>query len=404
MAVSIVGARRCGKTYRTHQLFGDLSAAGLQKESVCRLQFNDHRLSGLTASDLSIIDFSYYSLFPERRRGEKEVWFIFDEIQRIDGWEDYVLSLLETSTHRIVLTGSTSKLLRGEIASGLRGKNFPQELFPFSFREFARHYNVAEDSISSSGQALLRNLFEKYLNQGGFPGLLNLEADQHMDLLQSYWDTMIIRDIAEAHPHDEINISGLTALGQSLAARIGCPITIRKLAENLRETGLRAAPETLHKFVDYFSEAFMLFSIPIFSQSDSVRNRNYHKVYAIDWALADAVATGSGLGVSRKLENMVFIELKRRGNDLYYFKTRKDHEIDFVTTSRRNRSRKVELFQVCYKIDTPETLERELRGVPEAASFLGADRACVITMDEEKDLTVEGCKIRLVPAWKWFLE
>jgi predicted AAA+ superfamily ATPase len=147
----------------------------------------------------------------------------------------------------------------------------------------------------------------------------------------------------------------------------------------------------------------MLFLVPIYSQSDSIKNRNYRKVYSIDWALADAVAKGGNLSISHKLENAVFIELRRRGNDISYFKTQKGYEIDFVTTPRANRSKNVELFQVCYRIDSPETLERELRGIPEAASFLGINQACIITMDEEKEITIDNCKVRLVPAWKWFL-
>ena len=404
MSVAIVGARRCGKTYRTHQMVGELMTTGLPIESICRVQFNDHRIAGLAAADLSMIDFSYYSLFPERRRGETDVWFVFDEIQRIDGWEDYVLSLLETQTHHVVITGSTSKLLRGDIATGLRGKNFALELLPFSFREFIRHFGVAEDVVSSDGRARLRNMMDRYLFQGGFPGLLDLEPVFHIDMLQSYWDTMVLRDIAEGHPHDEINIATLMLLGRSLAARIGCPVTIRKLAENLRETGLKAAPETLHRYVDYFAEAFMLFSIPIFSSSDAVKNRNYRKIYSVDWSLADAVAKGGGLGISRKLENAVFVELRRRGNEVAYYKTRKGYEIDFVTTSRTNRSKGVELLQVCYSMDTPETLERELRGVPESAHFFGVNHACIITMDEEKDIVVDNCNVRILPAWKWFLE
>jgi hypothetical protein len=404
MAISIVGARRCGKTYRTYQLAADLVSSGMPNEAVCRVQFNDHRLAGLTSSQLSTIDFSYYSLFPDRRRGEAEVWFILDEIQRIEGWEDYVLSLLDTPSHRVLITGSTSKLLRGAIAAGLRGKNFSLELFPFSFKEFARHYGVAADITSSDGQARLRNLTGKYLLQGGFPGLLDLEPLRHVDLLQSYWDTMVVRDIAEGHPHDEINISNLMTLGRLFCERIGCPMTVRKIAELLRERGVKTAPETLHRYLEYFEEAFMIYSVPIFSPSDAVRNRNYRKIYAVDWALADAVAGGGPLSLSRKLENAVFIELQRRGRDVFYYKTKKDHEVDFVSVSRGDRSQATEIFQVCYSIDSPETMDREIRGLPETARFLNAERAYVITMDEDREVQIDGCKVCLVPAWKWFMQ
>jgi predicted AAA+ superfamily ATPase len=404
MSVSIVGVRRCGKTYRTYQLAQSLITAGNDAESVCRIQFNDHRLATLAVSDLSIIDHAYYSLFPSKRRGVDQVYFIFDEIQRINGWEDYILSLLDTSTHQIYITGSSSKLLRGDIATGLRGKNFAVELLPFSFREFCAHYEITDDTISSDGRAQARALMEHYLNQGGFPGLLDLDSDRHIDMLQSYWDTMTLRDIVEAHPHDNLNAITLTVLAQTIAGRIGCPVTVRKLAALLKEMGIQSALETLHRYIAYLDEAFMLTLIPFFSSSSSVRNRNYRKPYAIDWALADAVAAGGPLGISRKLENAVYVELRRRAYDVYYYRTRKDYEIDFVVTPRQKQRNSIEIFQVCYRMDTPEVIERELRGIPEAASFLGANHATIITMDDERTISTDGVEIRVVPAWKWFLQ
>jgi uncharacterized protein len=404
MAVSIVGARRCGKTYRTYQLVQDLASNGVARESVCRIQFNDHRLINLSATGLSAIDHAYYSLSPSKERGRDDVYFIFDEIQRIEGWEDYVLSLLDTPTHHVYITGSSSKLLRGEIASGLRGKNFPIELLPFSFREFMAHYGVSIDTVSSDGRARLRHWVERYLNQGGFPGLLDLDSERHIDMLQTYWDTMLLRDVIEAHPEEAVNISTLTTLAQTLAARTGCPVTVRKLGSMFHEMGLRSAVETLHRYLGYLEEAFMVYLTPFFSPSDAVRNRNYRKPYAVDWGLADAIAAGGTLGISRKLENAVHVELRRRRFDPYYYRTRKGHEIDFVAAPRHRRQGPAEIYQVCYRMDTPEILERETRGIPESASFLGVDHATIITMDEERTVSVDGVEVRIVPAWKWLLD
>ncbi len=149
MSLCVVGARRAGKTYRTYQFMQEHLAQGGTRETICRVQFNDHRLSGLPGSALSLIDEAYYTMFPEKRRKD-DVLFVFDEIHRVQGWEDYVLYLLDEPTHRVLITGSTSRLLAGDIASGLRGKNFCRVLYPFSFGEFARHYDVDPDIISSA--------------------------------------------------------------------------------------------------------------------------------------------------------------------------------------------------------------------------------------------------------------
>ena len=150
MAIGIVGTRRCGKTFRTHQI-----AQEMKIENVCRIQFNDHRIINIISEKLNLIDDAYYGLFPDKRNKET-VLFIFDEIHRIDGWENYILYLIESKFHKVVITGSTAALQRGEYSSALRGKFFPYELTPFSFREFLRHYKIEEDSVSSGGRDFLR--------------------------------------------------------------------------------------------------------------------------------------------------------------------------------------------------------------------------------------------------------
>lgn len=402
MSLAIVGARRGGKTYRTYQFIDDLVQQGVPKENFCRIQFNDHRLRSISIDHLHMIDEAFYSLYPAKQTKEV-VYFIFDEIHRVAGWEDYVLYLLENPLHRILLTGSTSKLLKGEIASALRGKNFSVGLFPFSFREFIRHYNVEADAISSQGQSRLRKMLQKYLDQGGFPGLLDLVPHLHIELLQSYWDTMVLRDIIEAHPKDNINITSFTHFSQALLSRISCPMTVRKIMTNMEHAGLSFAPETLYRNLLYLEEAFMLYAIQIHSKSEKIRNRNYRKVYAIDWVLADAIAPAGGVDITRKFENMIFIELLRRGYDVSYYLTKKNYEIDFIATKKTTREKAVHLYQVCYEFRDPGVRERELRGILETASFLNIRDVYVITFNEEETIAMNGLNVNVLPAWKWLI-
>ncbi len=402
MSLAIVGTRRGGKTYRTFQFIHDLVQQGVPMENFCRIQFNDHRLRAVSIDHLHMIDEAFYSLYPAKQTKEI-VYYIFDEIHRVAGWEDYILYLLENPQHRILLTGSTSKFLKGEIASALRGKNFPVGLFPFSFREFIRHYNVEEDVISSQGQSRLRKMFQKYLDQGGFPGLLDLVPHLHIELLQSYWDTMVLRDIIEAHPKDNINITSFTHFSQALLSRISCPMTVRKIMTNMEQAGLSFSPETLYRYLRYLEEAFMLYTIQIHSKSEKIRNRNYRKVYAIDWALADAIAPAGGVDITRKFENMIFIELLRRGYHVSYYLTKKNYEIDFIATKRTTREKAAHLYQVCYDFRDPEVRERELRGILETASFLNIRDVYVITFNEEETIAMNGLNVSVLPAWKWLI-
>jgi predicted AAA+ superfamily ATPase len=403
MSLCVVGARRSGKTYRTYQFIQEHLKQGGDRETVCRVQFNDHRLRGLTGSTLSLIDDAYYALFPARRRKDL-VLFVFDEIHRVAGWEDYVLYLLDEPTHRVLITGSTSRLLEGDIASGLRGKNFCRVLYPFSFREFVRHYGAEPNTVSSAGRSRLRGLLDRYIEQGGFPGLLDLDPSRHVELLQSYWDTMLLRDVIEAHPDDNINIAVLTHFAQALMSRIGCPMTVRSLVENMHAAGLRFSAETVYKYLRYLEEAFIVFTASIYSPSERVRSRNYSKVYAVDWALGNAVAPAGGIDVTRRFENLVYLDLRRRGGEVFYYRTRKGHEIDFIHETKTARGTRRELVQACYRMSALEVMQRELRGVPETAHHLRAARATIVTGNEERRVKGDGgVTVSVVPAWKWLL-
>lgn len=402
MSLSIVGARRSGKTYRTYQFVKDHLEQGGRIENICRVQFNDHRLSDLKRANLSSVDEAFYALYPDKR-GREEVIFIFDEIHRIEGWEDYVLQLLDEPTHRVLITGSTSRLLSGEIASSLRGKNMPVTLYPFSFREFLSHYGVAPDGVTSRGQGHLRKQFGRYLKQGGFPGLLDAEERLHIDLLQTYWDTMVLRDIIEAHPEANIPIAVFSHFAQALVARTACPFTVRAMVGGMREAGLSFTAETIYTYLHYLEEAFMVFTVPIFSPSEKVRQRNYHKVYAIDWALAQAIASADGVDASRQLENVVYLELRRRGLAVSYFRTRQGWEIDFVAVSKADRTRPPMICQVAYSVRDKEVRERELRGVVETARYLGVKCVTVVTFNDEDHVVMDDIDVNIVPAWKWLL-
>jgi uncharacterized protein len=398
MAAGITGVRRCGKTFRTHQLAKELSSKGLS-ENICRIQFNDHRLISIPSTELHLIDSAYYALFPEKRNSE-EVYFIFDEIHRIKGWEDYILYLIESRSHKVIITGSTATLQRGEYASALRGKLFPYELSPFSFREFLRHYKIKENMKTTKECDLLLNYFRKYIVQGGFPGLLDIPENRQSEMLRTYWDAMILRDIIESHPEDNINVQLLRFFADSLVARTACPMTVNKLSENIQNAGLSFGKDTLYKFLAYLSDAYMIFPVEIYSVSEKVRSRNYKKIYCADWALARAVSYAESIDDTRAFENLIYLELKRRGYTINYYRTREEHEVDFVIS----RNGRIEgLVQACYSVDKPEVKNREFRALVKSAQFLKTDNLSVITVDDEGVEVIDGLTIKICPAWKWLL-
>ena len=243
-----------------------------------------------------------------------------------------------------------------------------------------------------------------YLHQGAFPGLLEIEPSLHSEMLESYWNTMLIKDISEAHKdEDRINIVQLEMFAIFLISRIGCPMTVRKIISSMREANYPIAPDKAQKYLKYLEEAFMIFTVAFYSLSEKIRNRNYRKIYAIDWALANSVALGEGIDITRQFENLVFIELKRRKYLISYFKTQDGYEIDFVTQDR-NRRQRPDLYQVCYDFSLENVKERELRAIEKSYKFLNAKSITIITLEQEAEIIRDGFKISVVPAWKWLLK
>jgi predicted AAA+ superfamily ATPase len=398
-AVGIAGSRRCGKTFRTYQLIQELLSSGTPPEAFCRIQFNDLRLRDFDSKSLLMIDQAYYSLYPDYRNS-KTVYFIFDEIQRVKNWEDYVLQLLDNQNHRVIITGSTSQMLLGTMASALRGKCLTSQLYGFSFSEYLSFMEIPPDVLSFSGQSLAQNAWNGYFENGGFAGVYSLDESQRSETLQQYWETMLLRDVIEAHPKERVPYALLSRLGQELISRIGSPVSAQKIMQSCRDMGLAFSDELFFSLLRYLSEAFAVYPVPIYSQSVRVRNRNYQKIYACDWALAEAVAFSGTLGKSRLFENLVFLQLKRLGNDVSYFRTDKDREIDFIAVKRGNQP---QVYQACFSFE-PRVRERELRGLPETAKYLGVNSATVVTAFDEDKITLDGISIDVKPAWKWLLE
>lgn len=398
MALGISGIRRGGKTFRTHQLATELSQNG-KMENICRIQFNDHRIINIPAEKLHVIDDAYYSIYPEKREKE-DIYFIFDEIHRIKGWENYILYLLEIPSHKIIVTGSTASLLRGDFASSLRGKLFPLELYPFSFSEYLNYHQIEQDFISSTGRSFLLNSLSEYLKCGGFPGIYSVSEEIREDLLRTYWDTMLLRDVIEAHNDENIDAILLRHFCDSLISRVGCPMTVNKVAGNLKNSGFTFNQDKIYKYLKYVADAYMIQTVEFFSESEKVRSKNYKKVYCIDWALAKAVSYGSGNDKTRLFENMIFIELKRRGKNVSYYKTREGFEVDFVVSGK---DKQIELIQVSYSIESESVENRELRALVAAGKHLNAEKLTIVTLNEEESFNIDGVKINVVSAWKWLL-
>lgn len=397
----VVGMRRVGKTWLVFQEMRRRLAEGIPRERLLYLNFEDERLLPMDADDLHLVPDVFYRRHPASRH--ERSFFYFDEIQNVPGWERFVRRLLDSENVQIVLTGSSAKLLSREIATSLRGRSLSTELLPFSFAEALRHEGVELPKRlppPARLRSLLENRLGRYLEVGGFPEVQDVDPELRLRILKDYIDVVLLRDVAERHGIE--NLAALRYLERALLSRPAGRFSVHRLYNDLKSQGVAVGKNTLYEYLEYLEDAFLLFTIPIASRSLRVRRSNPKKVYPVDPALAGVVSFQASRDVGHKLENVVYLELRRRGFEVAYLKTDDGFEVDFLAEHPR---REPELIQVSAHVGDSKTRERELRALGPALSEGRKRRATLVTLHESGEVALDhGRKVRIVPAWRWLLE
>ena len=390
--VSLIGIRRSGKTWLLYDLITKLRKR-VSPQNIVYINFEDDRLYPISLKDLDALVQAYYELYPDKR--DEKVYFFLDEIQTITGWERFVRRLYDTLNIQLFITGSSSKLLAGEIATALRGRTITYEIFPFSFAEYLRYRNIEVNLYSSKSQSYIKNAFATYLVEGGFAEIFDEPPDLKRRILQDYLDLIIYRDIVERYRIK--NHMLLKHLIKYLFVNIGTLVSITKLYNDYKSMGYRVSKETLLEYVGYLEEAYAIFSVPIFRNSVKEEQRHPKKIYAIDNGFKSLFDAFLSKDYSKLYENLAFLHLRRQTSQIYYFKGKQ--EVDLYASLQQKI-----LLNVSYQIDDPRTLQREIETLLEGMEWFGLDRSYLITADEEKIIEKDGQTIEIKPMWKWLLE
>jgi len=390
--VTVVGSRRSGKTYLFYQLISDLLKS-VPAKNIIYINFEDERINP-AQEDLQFILEAYYELYP---KGKGELYLFFDEIQNISGWEKFVRRIYDTVSKNIFLTGSTSNFLNIEVSSSLRGRAIVYELYPLSFREYLRFTGTDfSDAVSTRAKANLLSHFRKFLTAGGFPEMAVTDERLSQKILQSYFDVMIYRDIIERY-----SIRNITALKYFIKKSISNTankISVNKIFNELKSLGIKLSKDSIYEYFTFAQDCFLLFLVNRYSESLTVQNVNDKKLYTIDNGLANAVSFRFSENTGRMLENSVFLELKRREKEIFYF-TEKG-ECDFILS---DRSEVVEAIQVTVMLDK-NNYNREIGGLIEALKKFGLKSGTILTLDDQREIIHEGYFIKVLPVWKWALD
>jgi hypothetical protein len=322
---------------------------------------------------------------------------LFDEIQNLPNWELFA-NRLHREGYNLVLTGSNAQLLSKELATHLTGRHMPIEILPFDFNEFlrAKKFKVNHEYASlPERRGELLNLMENYLLNGGFPEVVvnNVDSRAYLDVLL---DSLLFKDVVKRH---RVKFSTqMGSLANHLVNNFASLYTIRKLikALDLKSTS------TIEKYIEYLEEAYLVFSLLRYSPKSIERIKSPRKIYVVDNGFINAKAVQHSPNSGKLMENLVFMELVKRGNqpnrELFYYKTRNDREIDFVL---KKGYEVVELMQVSYDSTGQDVEDRETKALIEAGEELNIEKLTVLTWNEKREVKKDGKIVRFIPLWEW---
>lgn len=379
----VIGVRRSGKSTLCYQ------AVQSNGGKFAYVDFDDERLADIEAKQLNDVLEVLYKIY-----GDFQYLFL-DEIQNVNGWHLFVNRMLRKKMH-VIITGSNAKLLSGELATHLSGRNKEIPLYPFSFNEFCIMKQVDTVRRTTKAEAFRRAAFDDYLKQGGFPELLTIEDNK--GYVGTLVDNILKRDIEQRY-----KISYKAAFEQLSHHLLNVAPTVVVVKDLAKLFNIKSE-NTVKNYVKYLKEAYMLIGIQKYSQK-SRRRVVQEKYYAVDVAMMDQRENAfAGENLGHRLETIVAIHLKRKCKmedlDVYYLNDRSG-ECDFVVCKG---NQVVQAIQVSYDISAEKTRKREVNGLLLAARQTGCNNLLLLTDHESEEIDMNGHHIKVLPVYEWSLE
>ena len=399
-AVAVIGMRRAGKTSLLWQILADRVANGMPREGLLYFSFEDERLADMQVQDLDLLVELFYQLNPSWRDARRATFFL-DEIQLVPDWELFVRRLLDSENIDLFLSGSSARLLSREVATSMRGRAMEAIVSPFSFREVLRHsgrepQKTADRRTKAERSQLDKDLLD-YLAHGGFPEAQGLDTRNRIELLRSYVDVVLLRDVVERHNLSQPQV--LHWMVRQLLGNAAGSFSINKFHADLKSRGVAVGKDTLHSYLAHLEDAFLLSSLDLATDSERRRQVNPRKVYPVDTGLMALFDRSGKANVGHALETAVLHELQRRGAQVNYVRTPAGFEGDFYA---RGLNGEEALIQVCADLGSPDTLAREVRALQDAATTWPNASLQLITFNQPKGVLPPG--IQFHTASDWFLQ
>ena len=384
--VAITGMRRCGKSTLMLQALRQALS-----DQIYYLDFEDERLLEFTVDDFNLLYEVFVEIF-----GERHIFF-FDEIQIVDHWEAYVRRMYK-SGNKFVITGSSSELLSSELSTKLTGRHVAIELLPFSFHEYLVFSGNTVDlskPILTKERALLKNEFNQFVMRGGLPEYLTYN---NVAIIRSMYENILYKDVIVRY--DIKAVKAIRELSLWLLSNAGSLISYSKL-KNLLQLG---SINTVKNYIHYLESAYLIFTLDRYAYSVGDQVLFQKKSYVIDTGLMHLMGFQFSKNRGKHLENIVYLELRRRylsSSALYYYKTEKDYEVDFCVREGKNI---ILLIQVAENLDQMTTREREIRALDLAMEELNLKESYIITFDHVEEIKIQHKVIHCISVVSWLLK
>ena len=374
----VTGIRRCGKSTVLEMFRDELLDNGVEENQIIFINFEDYENKSLRNPE------SLYNYIKQRLTSKMNYIFL-DEIQRVEDFPEVVDSLYIKDNVDLYLTGSNSSLLSSEIATLISGRYVEIKMLPFSFKEFVKATNQSTN---------LSSAYRQYVETSSFPYVLELlQTPQEINAyLEGIYNTILVKDIIDRKKIADTNV--LKSVTQFLFDNIGSELSSKKIADTLTSNGRKSDSKTIEKYVTSLEESFIVYSSNRYNIKGKEYLKSLEKYYVTDIGLRNFMLGKKSMDVGHILENVIYLELLRRGYSVYVGKI-DDMEIDFVAQNSQGNT----YIQVAATVRDENTLKRELRSLQ---AIKDNYPKMLLTLDDDPEADYDG--IIRKNALDWLME
>ena len=371
-----IGIRRSGKTSLMHNIIDELKLMGVKDENIIFISFESREYSYIdNTQQLDEI------IFNKTENIEGKAYLFFDEIQQVKGWEKSINTYRVSIDCDIYITGSNSKLLSGELATLLTGRYLTINVYPFSFKEFLQYKNEIEGIKLT--KHTINKLYDDYFNFGGMPGILSLGSDEFRNLaLKDIFNSILFEDVVSRFKINNIDL--LQRFSRYMISSTGEIFSSKSIKNYLKSNNIHTSQDTLLKYNEYLKQSFFISKCKCFELKGKKEMKILGKYYLTDHGFHHALIEDNILKVTKILENIVYVELLRRGYKVNVGRNPDNTEVDFVC----EKSGKYKYVQVSYRLTNEKTLNREINPLLKIPDKYES----ILITTEDHDFSKDGVK------------